>query len=108
MKDLKIGDPVTVFALTEMSYDEESPPNRIVETTVHYPFNAEIIGKRTKMLGKLSRGGVSMDEWEPAYLMVKGCLKLWEVRTGVENKPLLVADEDMEPCEQFEVPRIAP
>ena len=104
MKDLKIGDPVTVFATTEVDYDSEL--NRQPMSTVRYPFKAVVIGKRTKMLGKLHRGG-GFEEWEPPYLAVKGAVKLWEVRTGLENKPLLVDDKDLEPCEPFELPRLA-
>lgn len=110
MKQLKIGQPVRVYAITTFEYDEQD--KRVQCTHKCEPFSAVIIGIRIKQIGRYCRGskGYSFGgiyEYDPPYFAVSGIVRLWECRHGMENKPILVADEDLEVMKRFKVPRRA-
>lgn len=108
MQELKIGQPVTVKAVTEVGYPNDLEREAIRDEV---SLKAVVIGRRVKYLGTLRTFGrnsfMNLEyESEQSELHVTGSLELWEVRTGMLNKPLLVADGDLEPCEEFELPRM--
>lgn len=108
---MKIGDPVLVRAISKMEYDYSDGfiRRQVVRTEAKAKAKAVLTGRRTKMIGLIrpsSRDLLDMD-YEPATFDCKGTVEFWEVRTGLYNKPLLVADDDIEPTEPFDLPRMS-
>lgn len=101
MQDLSIGQPVLVSAVADTNYNGA---NKILYREPYHPFQAVVTGIKVKHLGKAVKSYYD----HPCYLAVSKQVRLWEVRTGMENKPLLVHDEDLIKCRVFEIPRIAP
>ena len=106
MQNLKIGQPVSVSAVSEVGYPNDNE-REVMRDKVS--LKAVVTGRRMKYLGSLRTfPGSSLfgEAPEPSELRVSGSVELWEVRTGMLNKPLLVADGDLETCEEFEFPRL--
>ena len=101
---MKIGDPIIVRATTSVGYDADGNRDAVRDECV--PFKAVIIGHRTKMLGKIGsplRGGEFGEYYEPACLRVSGSVGLWEIRHGLTNSPMLVADDDFDRIDPFDL-----
>lgn len=107
MKPLTIGDAVEVKATASLEYSEDN--KRYVCRTVRSPFIGYIVGQQTKQLGEYIRGSRIGwgEDYDPPTLRVTGTVTLWQVKTGMTNKILLVQDEDLEPClAEAPVPRV--
>jgi len=104
---MKIGDPILVRAITSVGYDSKC--NRDAVRDECEPFQAVVTGHRTKMLGKVHAPSRNMwpEDYEPAYLQVSKAIGLWEIRHGLTNSPMLVADGDFEQIEPFNLPNRA-
>ena len=107
----KIGDWVYVREKTEVGYyGSEQPP--IFKTAKKIPVNVQgqIVGLRRKFTGKVKSPAYSYpNEYDQNWLDVSEELILWEVKLGYFNKPILVAEEDLEryfPKEKFKVMNI--
>ena len=98
MKSFKIGSYVRVTAISEVGYIEY-PKRTLIRIPVE-PFFAEVVGKAVKQTGTYcaAKGGGLNDfaDYTPAYLRSDGTVTLWEVRTGMINRPILVHDDDLE------------
>lgn len=97
MKPLRIGDHVKVTAIAELQYEQYK---RAAARIAVDPFFAVVVGKAVKRVGRYSPargGGYSGEDYDPAYLAIEGSVTLWEVRTGMTNKSILVHDDDLEP-----------
>jgi hypothetical protein len=108
MKPLTIGQLVRASATAEMVYDQHR--KRTLEVSPAVPFLAMVVGQVVKQSGTYVPAGTGFDDgdYESAHLIVDKALTLWQVRTGMLNKPLLVRDEDLEPSIQpFVLPRRA-
>lgn len=110
MKNLNIGDVARVRAVAYKHYDygesyDKWVKKQITEVTVRShlvrPFNAVIVGKKTLMEGTL----YPRREEFPAELIVSKGVTVWLVSIGWRNKPKLVLDEDLAPCDvEFVLP----
>lgn len=108
MKNLKIGQLVRVTAVAEVGYLDDH--RRTVNVWPTEPFLALIVGQVVKYTGWYGGGRRFYDNYnyEPAFLKVDKAVTLWQVRTGMVNKPLMVCDNDLEPAEaDFTLPRCA-
>lgn len=106
MQDLKIGQSVMVSAVTSVGYGLTNERRAFRDKVV---MEAVITGRRIKYLGILKTfpgSSLFMEPSDPSELKVTGSLELWEVRTGMLNNPLLVADGDLKPCDNFTLPRM--
>ena len=92
----KIGDWVEIRAKVYLEYDanNDRQVKKIPMTRV-----GQICGAKRKMLGKYKHGNSTgsgyFQEYEPAWLEVKGSIIVWLVRTGYINKPIEVLEEDI-------------
>ena len=95
MKTLKIGDEVDVVAVSTVEYVDDV--NKQIVRRETEPFLAVIVGQVMKQLGRYSRGTLLAwgEDFEPPSLLVTGTVTLWQVRTGMMSKPLLVQDDDL-------------
>jgi len=96
MKTFKIGDEVDVVAVSTVEYVDDV--NKQIVRRETEPFLAVIVGQAVKQLGRYSGGSHSQyfsPEYEPPSLTVTGTVTLWQVRTGMMSKPLLVQDDDL-------------
>ena len=99
MKPLTIGQLVRVSAIAGVGYIDDR--KRVLTRLPVEPFLAVVVGKVVKQLGQYSPargGGFSSfgEDYDPAYLAVEGTVTLWQVRTGMVNKPILTHDDDLE------------
>lgn len=112
MKPLTIGDSVLVAAVSELGYYDYAvgPPQRAVGTHRVEPFMAVIVGQARKQIGRYVPATQSSwdGDYEPPSLKVDKVVTLWEVRTGLRNKPILVRDEDLEASDKYSLPMIGP
>lgn len=104
---MKIGNPIIVRATIAVEYDAKG--KRDIVRNKCEPFKAMIIGHRTKMLGQVRKpsSNIWSEDYEPAYLQVNGSIGLWEIRHGLTNIPILVAEEDFDLIEPFNLPHQA-
>lgn len=108
MKNLKIGDVVSVSASATMDYDSEN--NKDLYRQPVEPFVGVIVGQVIKFTGHTqpASGGSFGDDFEPARFFADKSVTLWQVRAGMLNKPVDVHDDDLSPAtEPFELPRRA-
>lgn len=107
MKRLTIGQVVRVTRIAEVGYPSDD--RREVITCPVEPFLALIVGQVVKYTGRYGGGRqLGWGEYQPGYLVAEKRVTLWEVRTGMVNKRLMVRDEDLEPVdEDFTLPNRA-
>jgi len=91
MKPFTVGSQVQVSALASVGYIDDS--KKQVTRSKTEPFLALIVGKVIKQVGTYQP---SYDDNWPGILKVEGTVTLWQVRTGMMNKILLVHDDDLE------------
>ena len=100
MKDLKIGDKVTVKRVSSVEYNEHNA--KVLCRSVTTPFEAVITGQKRKFIGDYRQGYntggyFGEDDRTSTYLRVSGSYLLWCVRR--EGKPcgreMLVHDDDL-------------
>jgi hypothetical protein len=106
MKNLHIGQPVVVNAIASVRYGEtdETKNRKAVVVRPCEPLDAVIVGQIRKFIGtyRPQRGGwLSDEDYEEAMLVVEGSVTLWLVRTGMQNKSLMVRDQDLRPTNVF-------
>jgi hypothetical protein len=106
MKSLNIGTRVIFDRLAAVDYGDED--DKVLMSAPIKPMVGWIVGIATKRLGR-RQGGIPGEDYEPAYLQVSGTVYLWQVKTGLRNKILLVRDEDIQetPC-QLAAPSLGP
>ena len=105
MQSLKIGQSVEIVAVTNVEWNCDH--QREAVRTTFKPFKAVIVGQRRKQVGVGSSGyydSLWSEGWQPGEFKVKGTLLLWECRISMQNKPVLVADEDLNPIRAFSLP----
>lgn len=104
MQELKIGQAVVCTGYVQLEYDETNHRKPFDYPTRN--FNGVIVGKAIQPLGKYHGPSYGM-EWdaESPYLVIRGTVELWQVKIGWRNKPLLVRDENLQPCAAFDLPK---
>lgn len=104
MQSMRIGDSVMVSATRSVEYDKDL--NKRVYVNKCKPFKAVITGKRIKALGKLIHNvNNGYFDYDPPSLKVMETIELWEIRSGLLNKPLLADIDDMVDIAPFNLPR---
>ena len=99
MQDLKIGQAVEFSHVADVGYPSYKVNNRVLfHKEVMQAMPGIICGQTVK------RAGVLKSDWGDDYnasiLKVTGTHVLWEVRIGMQNKPVLVSDEHIVPLDR--------
>lgn len=98
LQSLNIGTWVFVDAVSSMEYHDNK---RVLMRRQCVGFKAQIVGIATRYMGRYragSKGSIfDYDDFEEASLVIEDSVRLWWVRTGLMNSPILVHDEDLIP-----------
>lgn len=69
--------------------------NRTIERVKVSRKVGQIVGAKYRFEGEIIPGNGSWEDYEQGYLKVKGSKVLWQVRTGMLNKPMEVFEGDL-------------
>jgi len=103
----EIGQWVRAKAVCAMVYTElkNRKSNRIVERTERI-VEGQIVGVVWRPKGQYepgwgkSGGLLGYEDYEPAYLKVKGTVKLWKIAVSMMNRPVEAMEQDIEPIDR--------
>ena len=98
-KRFKIGEWVEVIADIEPAYDSYALGNRVIQRWGYSKKKrpkGQVVGIKRVCLGYCDR---SARHDEQSFLEVKSTVRVWMVKRGMMNVPLLCLEKDMIPCE---------